>query len=210
MNDNQNELLQKAIAELKNSPTVDIKGKSYTQVSTRINLFRKYFPMASIETLITYNDDIRVIIQTKISLNDKVIATGYAEEVRGDGNYINQTSAVENCETSSIGRALSNLGLGGSEYASSFEVTNAIAKQEQIKQTTNQQSYQQQKQYQKQYQNQKDFSTIINSGLQVIDNGEILVVSGEGIFEKKNIIKNAGFRWNGQNKTWYMQKREAA
>ena len=206
MNDNQNDLLQQAIAELKNSPRVDIKGKSYTQVSTRINLFRKYFPMASIETLITYNDDIRVIIQTKISLNDRVIATGYAEEVRGDGNYINQTSAVENCETSSIGRALSNLGLGGSEYASSFEVTNAIAKQEQIKQTANQQSYQQQKQYQ----NQKDFSTIINSGLQVIDNGEILVVSGEGIFEKKNIIKNAGFRWNGQNKTWYMQKREAA
>jgi hypothetical protein len=201
MNDNQNELLQKAIAELKNSPTVDIKGKSYTQVSTRINVFRKYFPTASIETLITYNDDIRVIIQTKISLNDRVIATGYAEEVRGDGNYINQTSAVENCETSSIGRALSNLGLGGSEYASSFEVTSAIAKQEQIKQTANQQ---------KQYQNQKDFSTIINSGLQVIDNGEILVVSGEGIFEKKNIIKNAGFRWNGQNKIWYMQKREAA
>ena len=206
MNDNQNELLQKAIAELKNSPTVDIKGKSYTQVSTRINIFRKYFPTASIETLITYNDDVRVIIQTKISLNDRVIATGYAEEVRGDGNYINQTSAVENCETSSIGRALSNLGLGGSEYASSFEVTSAIAKQEQIKQTANQQSYQQQKQYQ----NQKDFSTIINSGLQVIDNGEILVVSGEGIFEKKNIIKNAGFRWNGQNKIWYMQKREAA
>src|SRR5574344_2137975 len=201
MNDNQNELLQKAIAELKNSPTVDIKGKSYTQVSTRINLFRKYFPMASIETLITYNDDIRVIIQTKISLNDKVIATGYAEEVRGDGNYINQTSAVENCETSSIGRALSNLGLGGSEYASSFEVTSAIAKQEQIKQ-----SYQQQKKYQ----NQKDFSTIKKSGLQVIDNGEILVVSGEGIFEKKKKKKNAGFRWNGQNKTWYMQKREAA
>ena len=204
MNDNQNELLQKAIAELKNSPTVDIKGKSYTQVSTRINLFRKYFPMASIETLITYNDDIRVIIQTKISLNDRVIATGYAEEVRGDGNYINQTSAVENCETSSIGRALSNLGLGGSEYASSFEVTSAIAKQEQIKQTTNQQNYK------PQYQNQNDFSTLVNAGLQVIDNGDLLVVSGDGIFEKKNIIKNAGFRWNGQNKTWYMQKREAA
>ena len=204
MNDNQNELLQKAIAELKNSPTVDIKGKSYTQVSTRINVFRKYFPAASIETLITYNDDIRVIIQTKISLNDRVIATGYAEEVRGDGNYINQTSAVENCETSSIGRALSNLGLGGSEYASSFEVTNAIVKQEQIKQTTNQQNYK------PQYQNQNDFSTLVNAGLQVIDNGDLLVVSGDRIFEKKNIIKNAGFRWNGQNKTWYMQKREAA
>ena len=215
MNDNQNELLQKAIAELKNSPTVDIKGKSYTQVSTRINIFRKYFPTASIETLITYNDDVRVIIQTKISLNDKVIATGYAEEVRGDGNYINQTSAVENCETSSIGRALSNLGLGGSEYASANELENALAQQEQIKQnnnqrTTNQQTYEPQKQKQNQYQHQKDFSTLLNAGLQVIDNGDVLIVSGDGIFEKKSIIKNAGFRWDGQNRVWYMQKREAA
>lgn len=210
MNDNQNELLQKAIAELKNSPTVDIKGKSYTQVSTRINIFRKYFPTASIETLITYNDDIRVIIQTKISLNDKVIATGYAEEVRGDGNYINQTSAVENCETSSIGRALSNLGLGGSEYASANELENALAQQEQIKQNSNQQTYKAQIQNQNQYQHQKDFSTLINAGLQVVDNGNVLVVSGDGIFEKKSIIKNAGFRWDGQNRIWYMQKREAA
>ena len=217
MNDNQNELLQKAIAELKNSPTVDIKGKSYTQVSTRINIFRKYFPTASIETLITYNDDVRVIIQTKISLNDKVIATGYAEEVRGDGNYINQTSAVENCETSSIGRALSNLGLGGSEYASANELENALAQQEQIKQnnnqrTTNQQTYQPQRQtnQRKQYQHQNDFTNLINAGLQVIDNGDVLIVSGDGIFEKKSIIKNAGFRWDGQNRIWYMQKREAA
>jgi len=217
MNDNQNELLQKAIAELKNSPTVDIKGKSYTQVSTRINIFRKYFPTASIETLITYNDDVRVIIQTKISLNDKVIATGYAEEVRGDGNYINQTSAVENCETSSIGRALSNLGLGGSEYASANELENALAQQEQIKQnnnqrTTNQQTYQPQGQanQRQQYQHQNDFTNLINAGLQVIDNGDVLIVSGDGIFEKKSIIKNAGFRWDGQNRVWYMQKREAA
>ena len=212
MNDNQNELLQKAIAELKNSPTVDIKGKLYTQVSTRINIFRKYFPTASIETLITYNDDVRVIIQTKISLNDKVIATGYAEEVRGDGNYINQTSAVENCETSSIGRALSNLGLGGSEYASANELENALAQQEQIKQSnknTNQQSYKPQRQM-NQYQHQNDFSTLTNAGLQVVDNGDVLTVSGEGIFEKKSIIKNAGFRWDGQNRVWYMQKREAA
>lgn len=215
MNDNQNELLQKAIAELKNSPTVDIKGKSYTQVSTRINIFRKYFPTASIETLITYNDDVRVIIQTKISLNDKVIATGYAEEVRGDGNYINQTSAVENCETSSIGRALSNLGLAGSEYASANELENALAQQEQIKQnnnqrTTNQQTYQPQRQKQNQYQHQNDFTSLINAGLQIIDNGDVLIVSGDGIFEKKSIIKNAGFRWDGQNRVWYMQKREAA
>lgn len=217
MNDNQNDLLQKAIAELKNSPTVDIKGKSYTQVSTRINIFRKYFPTASIETQITYNDDVRVIIQTKISLNDKVIATGYAEEVRGDGNYINQTSAVENCETSSIGRALSNLGLGGSEYASANELENALSQQEQIKQnnnqrTTNQQTYRPQIQadQKQQYQHQNDFTTLTNAGLQVINEGDVLIVSGERIFEKKAIIKNAGFRWDGQNKQWYMTKRQVA
>ena len=33
MNDNQNDLLQQAIAELKNSPRVDIKGKSYNKVA---------------------------------------------------------------------------------------------------------------------------------------------------------------------------------
>ena len=217
MNDNQNDLLQKAIAELKNSPTVDIKGKSYTQVSTRINIFRKYFPTASIETQITYNDDVRVIIQTKISLNDKVIATGYAEEVRGDGNYINQTSAVENCETSSIGRALSNLGLGGSEYASANELENALSQQEQIKQnnnqrTTNQQTYRPQIQadQKQQYQHQNEFTTLTNAGLQVINEGDVLIVSGERIFEKKAIIKNAGFRWDGQNKQWYITKRQVA
>lgn len=210
MNENQSNLLQKAIAELKSSPTVDIKGKSYTQVSTRINVFRKFFPTASIETLITHNDDVRVIIQTKISIEDKVIATGYAEEIRGDGNYINQTSAVENCETSSIGRALSNIGLGGSEYASSNEVENAISQQQNNNPKTNNQNYQNQNTYQKQYQYSQDFSVLINAGLKIIDTGDILTIAGEGIFEKKSIIKNAGFHWSGQNRVWYMKKSEVA
>lgn len=210
MNENQSNLLQKAIAELKSSPTVDIKGKSYTQVSTRINVFRKFFPTASIETLITHNDDVRVIIQTKISIEDKVIATGYAEEIRGDGNYINQTSAVENCETSSIGRALSNIGLGGSEYASSNEVENAISQQQNNNPKTNNQNYQNQNTYQKQYQHSQDFSVLINAGLKIIDTGDVLTIAGEGIFEKKSIIKNAGFHWSGQNRVWYMKKSEVA
>lgn len=206
--ESQSDILQKAIDELKSSPTVDIKGKSYTQVSTRINIFRKYFPNASIETNIVHNDEIKVIIQTKISLNSKVVATGYAEELRGDGNYINQTSAVENCETSSIGRALSNLGLGGSEYASSFEVENAISQQQNIKQSVNNNHLIQSNQ--KTYQHQQDFSLLINAGLQVVEQGNLLIVIGEGVFDKRSIIKNAGFRWDGQGKQWYMKKRQAA
>ena len=241
MQENHNKLLQDAIEELKSSPTINIHGKSYTQVSTRVNIFRKYFPDATLETLITHHDDYRVIIQSKISIDNRIIATGYAEETRGDGNSINATSMVEVCETSAIGRALANYGLGGSEYASSFEVGNAIIQQDNLRynatsnyppnnqqQRTNQlQNYQNQNQpantqtplkrntpntqsSQKQYQYQNDFSELVNVGLSVVEDGDILVVVGDGIFEKKNLIRNAGFRWSAQNKVWYMQMRQAA
>lgn len=42
-------------------------------------------------------------------LTDQPDATGYAHEVVGSSG-VNRTSALENCETSSIGRALANLG----------------------------------------------------------------------------------------------------
>ena len=216
MNSQNQHPLQLAVEELKTMPTIDIEGKSYTTVANRIIIFRRYFSDYSIVTDILQNDDIKVVVQTKITTpSGVVIATGLAEEFRGK-NIINTTSALENAETSSIGRALACLSLGGSEYASANEVENAISQQEQIKQnnynrTTNQQSYQPQRQTQNQYHHQKDFSILLNAGLQVIDNGsDILTVSGDGIFEKKNIIKNAGFRWDGKTKTWYMQKREAA
>ena len=54
-----------------------------------------------------------------------MISSDYAEEYRGDG-YINKTSALENCCTSAIGRALAALGVIGGEYATSNEVDNAI------------------------------------------------------------------------------------
>ena len=43
-----------------------------------------------------------------------LISTGWAEEVRGQGN-VNKTSHLENCETSAIGRALANAGVAGSD-----------------------------------------------------------------------------------------------
>jgi hypothetical protein len=48
-------------------------------------------------------------------------STGYAFEV--DGGYgANKTSALENCETSAIGRALANMGLHGNKRASREEM----------------------------------------------------------------------------------------
>ncbi|MDD3054387.1 MAG: hypothetical protein PHE16_00785 [Aliarcobacter sp.] len=211
MNSQNQHPLQLALEELKTMPTIDIDGKSYTTVANRISIFRRYFSDYSIVTNILNDDDIKVVVQTKITTpSGVIIATGLAEEFRGK-NIINTTSALENAETSSIGRALACLSLGGSEYASANEVENAIFQQKQINQnTTNQQSYQPQRQAQNQYQHQKDFSTLLNAGLQIIDNGDSLFISGEGIFEKKNIIKNAGFRWNAQNKQWFLPKRQAA
>jgi hypothetical protein len=66
-----------------------------------------------------------------IDKDGRTIATGYAEEHR-TASQINRTSALENCETSAIGRALANFGLGGGEYASADEVANAINQQEKV------------------------------------------------------------------------------
>jgi hypothetical protein len=56
------------------------------------------------------------VIRAELWLGENLIATGYAEEVRGAGN-VNRTSHVENCETSAIGRALANCGMAGSDMA---------------------------------------------------------------------------------------------
>lgn len=120
--------LQAAMQELQRMPKIDIKGKQYATVSSRVEAFRKHFPTATIETVLIHDDESRVIIQAKIQIGDTLIATGFAEEFRGDG-WINATSALENAETSAIGRGLSAAGLMGGEYASSFEVNNAISQQ---------------------------------------------------------------------------------
>ena len=119
--------LEKAIAELTLAPTVKIKGKSYTQVATRVEIFRKHFGHEySLMTEVLPASDPFVRVMATIARDQHVVATGLAEEDRNAGP-VNKTSALENCETSAIGRALANFGLHGGEYASAGEVENAIA-----------------------------------------------------------------------------------
>jgi hypothetical protein len=55
--------------------------------------------------------------------------TGTAAE-RDNTGFVNKTSALENCETSAVGRALANMGIGSDfAIASKEEVENAKAKQ---------------------------------------------------------------------------------
>ena len=106
--------------------TVKIRGKEYQTVAKRVADFRVNHPNWSITTELKKDEDNFVIIKAEIrNDNDVIIASGYAEEVR-DSSNINRTSALENCETSAVGRALAFLGYGGSEIASANEVSNAI------------------------------------------------------------------------------------
>jgi len=55
------------------------------------------------------------VFRAELYLGDILIATGWAEEIR-NSNHITKTSHVEVCETSSLGRALANAGLSGSDW----------------------------------------------------------------------------------------------
>ena len=113
---------------------VNIHGKIYLTVSYRVNEFRKEHPEWGILTDIVEATDDIVIMKATVIDGDKIIGTGYAEEKR-NSTMINKTSALENCETSAIGRALAACGYAGTEYASANEVENAIHQQDKPKPT---------------------------------------------------------------------------
>ena len=96
---------------------VNIHGKQYQTVAKRVADFREENPHLTISTELVSADDSVVVMKASILAGEMLLATGYAEEVRGSSN-INRTSALENCETSAVGRALAFFGLAGTEIAS--------------------------------------------------------------------------------------------
>ena len=127
------------INEIKGIDKVDIKGKAYTTVATRVEIFRKHFGYNyGIQTeLVKFVSKPGESIVIKATIADKegfVVGSGTAVEIVGDG-FINKTSALENCESSSIGRALSSLSLHGGEYASANEIEIAQDKEKKIEKT---------------------------------------------------------------------------
>lgn len=108
---------------------VNIRGKEYKTVALRVQEFHEQTDNLFIQTEIVLNTDVLVVMKASIvDIQGHVHATGHAEEFRGSSN-INRTSALENAETSAIGRALASFGLGGQEFASANEVQGAIAQQ---------------------------------------------------------------------------------
>lgn len=112
-------------------------NKMYLEVKHRITILRRHYAIAlGIDTTLLEANDKYVRVQAKIADPDgRVIASGMAEEIRGKG-LVNQTSALENAETSAVGRALASLGLHGGEYASANEMDAVVRKTEIQKQET--------------------------------------------------------------------------
>ena len=108
---------------------ISIHGKDYKTVALRVTEFRALHPDYSITCEIISQADLVTIKATIADPEGRSIATGFAEENRAFGN-INKTSALENAETSAVGRALAFFGLGGTEIASANEVSSAIVQQE--------------------------------------------------------------------------------
>ena len=122
------------VAELNASHGVTQRGgKKYTQVVHRMEAFRKMHGTEfGVDTHILVYDGQRVVVKANITnMDGAVIGSGMAEEIRGQGN-VNKTSALENCETSAVGRALASLGLAGGEYASANEMDGVGRKEEAI------------------------------------------------------------------------------
>lgn len=113
--------------------TTNIKGKEYVEVNQRVIAFRQLseYTGFSLETEILSLDSESCVIRAIVkNAQGNVVATGIAQEDKSSSR-INQTSYVENCETSAVGRCLGFLGIGiQTSIATADEVDMAIKKQD--------------------------------------------------------------------------------
>ena len=95
-----------------NDKAIKIQGKSYVLVSDRILYFNETYKEGCITTDLVKYEDKQIIIKATVYpewLQGRNF-TGYSQSIEWQG-YINKTSALENAETSAVGRALAMMGI---------------------------------------------------------------------------------------------------
>lgn len=106
------------------SKAVDLKGKKYVLVADRVLFFNEEYPDGMIETsILSPLDADRVIMQAKVTPDANKPSRcyiGHSQASWSEG-YVNKTSAIENCETSAVGRALALMGIGVIESIASAD-----------------------------------------------------------------------------------------
>jgi len=107
----------------------------YEPVEVRLEKFIKDYPAFRISTELEVVEASRYIVKAYLykDASDGVAwATGYAEETVSSRG-VNQTSALENCETSAIGRALANAGYAPKGKRPSREEMTKVVAQKPVK-----------------------------------------------------------------------------
>lgn len=103
---------------------IKIRGRSYVLVADRVVYFNDNYPNGSIQTELISDPHSRTIIVKAKVIPDVTkperFYTGYSQAVIGQGP-INETAALENAETSAIGRALALMGIGVIESIASVD-----------------------------------------------------------------------------------------
>ena len=111
--------------------------EDYETVEERLVKFWKEHPDGQIHTKLLDCTTTRFIVEASIFRTEADVrpwTTGLAEEtVQGRG--VNATSALENCETSAIGRALANAGYATKGKRASREEMGKVAKASEVKAT---------------------------------------------------------------------------
>lgn len=110
------------------------KGKKYVLVADRINYFNEIYPKGSITTeLLSTPDADMVVIKATVIPQEGQVYTGMSQAKYSDTqSFVNKTSALENAETSAVGRALAFMGIG---------VIDSIASVDEINKTTYSRGY---------------------------------------------------------------------
>jgi len=101
----------------------------YETVESRLEKWWKDYPDGRVATKIEQATDTRYIVSAelfKTEADAKAYATGLASESVSDRG-VNSTSALENCETSAIGRALANAGYAAKGKRASREEMTKVA-----------------------------------------------------------------------------------
>lgn len=103
---------------------IDIKGKKYVLVSDRIIYFNENYPGGYINTkLVSDPESDQIIIKATVYPEPGRSFTGYSQAIKGD-SFINKTAALENAETSAVGRALAMMGIGVLDSIASVDEIN--------------------------------------------------------------------------------------
>jgi hypothetical protein len=127
-----NKIIKLLTISRKNKDTGKIEKKGYAEVHQRIKAFRMVYPQGDIETTILTDENGICKIRADIyDDNNRHLSSATAQENIKSNSFINTYNAIENCETSAVGRALGFAGFGiDTSIASAEEVQNAIIKQD--------------------------------------------------------------------------------